>query len=67
MDVVEHRAGTLIEQIGIEPIGAQQRNTMLPLLALGDHALELARESHLLLGKVLLRLQTVRRVGRQPK
>ena len=35
MRIVEHRAGALIEQVGIEPVGAQQRNAMLPLLALG--------------------------------
>ena len=68
MGVVEHRAGALVEQIGVELVGAQQRHAVLPLLALGGDALEFAHQVALLLREVLLGLQPVRAgVGREPE
>src|SRR6185295_12719350 len=31
--IVEHRAGALVEQVRIEPVGAQERHAVLPFLA----------------------------------
>src|SRR5205085_7454297 len=60
IDIAEQRARTLVEQVRVEIVGAQQRQPVLPGLALAAHPLELAREIRLLLGQVLLGLEPVR-------
>ena len=64
--IVEHRPGALVEHVGVEIIAAQQRHPVLPRLALGACALDVASQRRLMLGEILLGLQPVRAgVGRQ--
>src|SRR6478752_3638641 len=66
MQVVEHGASALIEHVGIEIVGTQERDLALQVEPLGARTLDLAREARLLLREVLLRLQPMRaRVGRK--
>ena len=61
-------AGAFVEHVGIEIVGAQQRDLVLPRLALGGEAIALLRQRDLLLREVLLRFEPMRAgVSRQAK
>ena len=42
VDIVEQRARPLVEHVGIEPLGLEQRDPALPQVALGVGLVELA-------------------------
>jgi hypothetical protein len=57
IEVIEQGARTLIEHIGIEPVGAQESDASLPLPALGLQTRNLGGELRRLLIEILLGLQ----------
>jgi hypothetical protein len=57
--VVEEKPRPLVQHVGVDPVGLEQRDAALPTLALGLGALELLGEIGDLMVEILARLEAV--------